>query len=62
MKLETEQAWGAVLVSSTGNFITVSQLREEINVLLDSIILNDFLCLFLYWNLFSVTVSCSEYT
>jgi hypothetical protein len=41
--VKTEQIWGAVLFSSTSNFITVSQLREEINALLNSLILNDFL-------------------
>lgn len=37
--VKTEQIWGAMLVSFTGNFIAVSQLREEINVLLNSLIL-----------------------
>jgi hypothetical protein len=58
--VKTEQIWGAMLVSFTSTFIAVSRLREEINVLLNVLISNDFLCLFLYCNLFSVTVSCSE--
>jgi len=61
MKKCKQQIWGAMLVSFTSNFIAVLQLREEIDFLLNSIILNDFLCLFLYWNLFPFTVSCLDY-
>jgi hypothetical protein len=46
MKLKIEQIWGAVLVSFTSNFIAVSQLREETNVLLYALISNDFFVYF----------------